>query len=330
MRPPLHSRFVDKARSALTSAIEVYNKPAFEYREETFAILATNAWELLLKARLLQINNNRPRAIQVYRTTRTRRGTPSRRKVVVKNRSGTPMTLGLYECMAALEGRTPPELHPVVRKNIEALCEIRDGAVHYIHASNALSREVLGVAAASVRNFVQIAKQWFAIDLSKHISLMLPLAFLSGDEEVQAAVVSRDESKLIEYLAQMTTTDTQNDQPFSVAVNVQVKFQRSKLDTATPVRVTNDPDAVRVVLTDENIRERYPWDYTRLTQELTTKYADFRANQKYHGIRKELAKDAKFAKDRYLDPGNAKSPKKTYFNPNIVAEFDKHYTPATA
>ena len=42
----------DKSLSAMLAAIEVYNKPDFFYREETFAILAINGWELLLKARI--------------------------------------------------------------------------------------------------------------------------------------------------------------------------------------------------------------------------------------------------------------------------------------
>jgi hypothetical protein len=31
-------------------------------------------------------------------------------------------------------------------------------------------------------------------------------------------------------------------------------------------------------------------------------------------------------KTRYLDPGNPKSSRKDFYNPNIVAEFDKAYT----
>ena len=49
----------DKSIDAMLAAIEVYNKPTFAYREESFAILAINSWELLLKARLLQLANNR-------------------------------------------------------------------------------------------------------------------------------------------------------------------------------------------------------------------------------------------------------------------------------
>jgi hypothetical protein len=52
MRKPRYAQLVDKAIEAAISAIEIYNKPGFRYREETFAILMLNAWELLLKARI--------------------------------------------------------------------------------------------------------------------------------------------------------------------------------------------------------------------------------------------------------------------------------------
>ena len=65
-RIPRSLRLVRKGEAALLAAIEVYNKPGFLYREETFSILTLNAWELLLKARLVAENNNDPRCIYVY------------------------------------------------------------------------------------------------------------------------------------------------------------------------------------------------------------------------------------------------------------------------
>ena len=38
-------RLYRKAEAAMMAAIEIYNKPDFKYREETFAILALNSWE---------------------------------------------------------------------------------------------------------------------------------------------------------------------------------------------------------------------------------------------------------------------------------------------
>ena len=46
-----YQQLYEKSVSAMMSAIEIYNKPDFKYREETFAILAINSWELLLKSK---------------------------------------------------------------------------------------------------------------------------------------------------------------------------------------------------------------------------------------------------------------------------------------
>lgn len=62
---------VDKSVEASLAAIEIYNKPNFTYREEVFAILMLNAWELLLKARVMKEERGNPRSIEVWET-RTR------------------------------------------------------------------------------------------------------------------------------------------------------------------------------------------------------------------------------------------------------------------
>jgi hypothetical protein len=54
-----------KSVAAMISAIEIYNKPDFKYREETFSILAINAWELLLKAKWLRDHKNKIHSLYV-------------------------------------------------------------------------------------------------------------------------------------------------------------------------------------------------------------------------------------------------------------------------
>jgi len=54
---------LEKSIQAVLSAIEIYNKPDFRYREETFAILMCNSWELLLKAKALLDNSDSMDAI---------------------------------------------------------------------------------------------------------------------------------------------------------------------------------------------------------------------------------------------------------------------------
>ena len=79
-------RFLQKAEAALLSAIEVYNRPTFEYREETFAILALNAWELLIKAKLLAEHNNRIRALYTFERRTLKNGQQSQKFYLKRNR----------------------------------------------------------------------------------------------------------------------------------------------------------------------------------------------------------------------------------------------------
>ena len=152
MRPPLHQRFVDKADAAITAAVEVYNKPSFAYREETFAILALNAWELLLKGKVLKDAGNDVKALRVYEPRELKGGGKSAKLYARRNRAGNFQSISPFECMRRLSaaGMLPPE----VLTNIDALVAIRDNSVHYVTPSAKLARQAQELAAASIRNFV--------------------------------------------------------------------------------------------------------------------------------------------------------------------------------
>ena len=117
------SRLLKTAEAALISSIEIYNKPAFAYREETFAILALNAWELLLKSQLLNLNNNDARCLYVKISPTS--GTTPKRLRFKRNRTGNIMTIGIDACIVAIEKRGTP-VPAAVKTNLEALTEIRD------------------------------------------------------------------------------------------------------------------------------------------------------------------------------------------------------------
>ena len=110
----------------MLSAIEVYNKPDFAYREETFAVLAVNAWELLLKARILQIERNRIGSILEFERRRKADGTLSTKWYRKKNRSGNQLSVGLLKALNLLVNQYGDDVDPLVRANLEMLTEIRD------------------------------------------------------------------------------------------------------------------------------------------------------------------------------------------------------------
>lgn len=267
MRPSLFTKLTDKAESALSAAVEIYNKPQFPYREGTFSILALNAWELLLKARIIQINDNDVKSIRVYETRQTKSGEPSKKRFLKRNRTGNPQTITLGTCVQLLE-KSKSKFSPEIKANLIGLVAIRDNSAHYISASPVLSRQVLELASAYIKNFVILAKDWFDRDFSNTFSLFLPLSFVDGQIDIDSVVVSPDESRLIQYLQSLATRESESNSPFAIAVRVQVKLERSNLTSASRVEISKDPDAIKVTLSEEDIRQKYPWDYKELVARL--------------------------------------------------------------
>lgn len=318
-----------KAEAALIAAIEIYNKPDFAYREETFAILAINAWELLLKAKVLAENNNRVQSVWIYEQRQRADGTPTQRKYPRRNRAGNPHTIGLSQAIVRLEAKPQTRLPNEVRGNLEALTEIRDNAVHFVNARFELAKSVLEIGTASVKNFVALADKWFQQDLSKYSLYLMPIGFLSSPAAT-ALAVGGEEGKLVTYLrnlmaAQNTTSTTTTSTPYHIALELNISFKRSATDAVSTFAITNDPTAPHVYLTEEDIRQKYPWDYRELTRRLRGRYLNFKENEEFHNLRRPLLTDSRYVRERYLDPGNPKSAKKPFHNPNILTEFDKHY-----
>jgi hypothetical protein len=322
------ARLLQNAEAALISSIEIYNKPAFAYREETFAILAMNAWELLLKAKLLEIKNNNLRCLHTYSTRELAPGVQSRKLYVKRNRTGNKMTVGIEACIVRLENEKVA-VPVAVKKNLVALSEVRDNAVHFVNASPQLSKQVLEIGTACLRNFIELGKQWLNLDLSRYSLYLMPIGFLPS-AEATAISLSLDEQKVVNYLATLMKGGHEGDvQDFHVSLDVNISFKRTSAAAANAIIVTNDPNdpnAVHVNLTEEDIRKQYPLDYGDLTERLKNRYIDFKANPKYHELRKKLAANPQYRKTRYLDPENTGGSRKDFYNPNIVAEFDKAYT----
>lgn len=142
----------------MLSAIEIYNKPDFKYREETFAILAINSWELLLKARLLKLNSYRINSIYCYKPYINKNGEKSKKKKVLdRNRTNNPKSISIYEALNRLNSLH--ELPSKLKDNIEALIEFRDNAIHFINMKN-LSKPLQELGFACIKNYVQVLKDW--------------------------------------------------------------------------------------------------------------------------------------------------------------------------
>jgi hypothetical protein len=101
----------DNSKSAMIASIEIYNKPNFQYRDETFIILFLNSWELLFKAIISK----------------------NKKSIYYKKEKGKPYkTYSLNESMKKSKDLFPDEISlEAVSTNINILKIYRDNAVHF-------------------------------------------------------------------------------------------------------------------------------------------------------------------------------------------------------
>lgn len=307
------------------SAIEIHNKPDFKYREDTFVVLALNSWELLLKAKILLDNNNKPRAIYKYDAREKKSGGRSKKKYIVRNRAGNPQTIGIWKAFAYLE-ENGSVLDSLVKANLEALAEVRNNAIHFVNNDDLLQQRVFELSAASVMNYVSLVKLWFDETLASYNLYLLPLGFLQTRGHIEATVISAKEKNVISFLEAAAHSSGDENSDFCVMLDVAVKMTKRDAVNAVDLARSKDERSTKIRLTEEDVRDRYPWDYRKLSDKLRSRYTNFKENAEYHQVRAALQNDQRYAHTRLLDMENPSSGKKTYFSPSIINEFDKHYT----
>ena len=146
-RAGLKGQLVDKSVDAYILALETINRLSIKYRVESFSHLVCNAWELLLKARLLD-------------TLKTRESIYYKKDGNVVRR-----TLSLRDSLAKV---VPNEKDPV-RRNLEKVVELRDDATHFVISE--VPRDVLLLFQACVINYHKKLNEWFSVSLGDRVTV---------------------------------------------------------------------------------------------------------------------------------------------------------------
>lgn len=151
-------RLLGNSRSAMVGAIEIYNKPRFDYRDEVFVLLVVNAWELLLKAVISKTGHS-----IFYR----------------KKRNQPYRTLSWSDALShASETTEWPKDLPVraVELNLEMLAVYRDNAVHFYNAFG-FGTVIYSLAQTSIVNFRDLVRSVFKQELGDEMNwALLPLS----------------------------------------------------------------------------------------------------------------------------------------------------------
>lgn len=136
----IKQKLVDKSIEAFIMGLEIYNKPTIKYRIEGFSFFICNAWELMLKAELLNRNED----------------------IYYSDKSGR--TLSLEPTIKKIYS----DKNTRVRLNLEKIIELRNISTHFI--TEDYEAKYAPLFQACVLNFVNEIKRFHDIDISNYIS----------------------------------------------------------------------------------------------------------------------------------------------------------------
>lgn len=150
----LEKQLLERSQDAYLLALDLYNRPTIRYRLEGFCFLFTNAWELLLKAKIIE-------------------DTRDDRTIFYRKQRGQPRKS--ISLRGALRKVYPNEQDPV-RRNVEEIAALRDYATHLIVPE--LEVIYSGIFQAGVLNYANVLRSWFEVSLADRASPpMLTLVF---------------------------------------------------------------------------------------------------------------------------------------------------------
>jgi hypothetical protein len=150
-----YRKLLGNGKAALLAAIEIYNKPRIDYRDECFVILLLNAWELIIKSVLSK------NGLSIFY--------PKLRKQPYR-------TYSLADAFRKAEPHLPDSLGvQALRLNVELLSTYRDNSVHFYNAPH-FGSVIYALAQTSIVNLKDLLKAVFGVDLSDDITWhLLPL-----------------------------------------------------------------------------------------------------------------------------------------------------------
>ena len=324
-RKPRYQYLLEKSVQAVISAIEVYNKPDFKYREESFSILMVNAWETLLKAKIVSDNNNNLKSIYVVdKDAKKKNGQPYKTSKYKTNRSGNYLSIDIFSCLKKLS------FDQRLAVNIELLVEIRDNAIHFFNDSKLFEKKVLEIGTATLKSYVTCVNDWFNYDLSQYNFYLMPISFFHT-HEFQSFSINREDKQhqnLLKYIAKKESQfPSDTNEEHNISLLLQTKFVRS--NSINSLNVKFDPNAAVTVnvSSEEQFRNKYPWNWTdKLWPKLKERYTDIKQTSNFWKLKKELESNKDFSDIRPLDWNKPNGTKKRFYSPNILKEFDKVYS----
>lgn len=274
-----YKHLLENSISAILSAIEIYNKPDFRYRNEILVILTVNAWELLLKSKLIKDENGKINTLYV----RTSDGK------IAENRNKTPKTIGIHDAI------TRNRLDINIRHNLEEFIRIRDNSIHFYNMEN-LKYLIFTLGVANLKNYQRLVKLWYKRDLLEYNFYILPLSFaysFKGYSQLELKKETEIIQDLIKTVQYYQENKVESEYDFICEIELKL-ISAKKITETTDIEISVNNENVTngnpILFAKQSLIDRYTLTYTQLWEMIkkeipTAKQQDFNSLIKEHKIK---------------------------------------------
>lgn len=223
----ISKQLIEKSQEAIILALETYNKPTIKYRVEGFCFFFTNAWELMLKANIIEQNK-------------------SENSIYYKKIKDQPRkSFSLRDCVKRI---FLDENHPI-RKNIEIIADIRDSATHLIIEE--LESVYSGLFQAGILNYVDMLHSWFNGCITDKCSPALMTLVGDAKEIDPIKIKKKYGQKTLDFVqSQMLCLDQQekNIANSRFRIPIEYKLVLTKVEADADIKLTASPSAAQTAL----------------------------------------------------------------------------------
>lgn len=318
----------EKSIACTVSAIEIYNKPDFKYREETFSILMINSWELILKAKMIKDAENNIKVIYIKENIPKKNGEKSKRWRYKLNKNGYNLTIGIEKILELYENKK--DIDKRCLENISLLNIVRNNSIHLINKDSELASIVYEIGSANLKNYIEFIIENLNKDLSKYNFYLMPISFYNEYEIVENVKIENTsfKTKLKKDLLELNSKYKSGpNEKYNIILATKVSFIKGDKNGIN-MKFTKElgENTINVNLTDEQIDIKYPLSYEDLVTMLKSRYSDFKRDKKFNELNSKYRRNVNNAYQKFLNNKNKEGAYRWQYNSNILNYFDRDYT----
>ena len=253
-------RILEKSKEAFIMAIEIYNKPTLKYRLEGFSFFICNAWELMLKAYLIE----RDGEDAIYYHDKPNR------------------TISLENCIQKVFTNEKSPL----RKNLDKVIELRNTSTHFI--TEEYESVYTPLLQACVFNFVEKMMDFHNVDMTQIIPenfITLSVRINALDEtEIRGKYTKQIAEKLISVRDDIEPMVEENNSSFAIKVEHYHYLTKDKNEATEVYRIDNTAsEGVRIIKELKNPNNTHKYNAKACIKELNKRIVRDNIPLKFRG-----------------------------------------------